>query len=216
VTDVLDDSGAKVAREIGEGLASYFHLDVTDEAQWKHAVDRAVSLFGRLDILVNNAGVFTSRLIEEQPLEEYMRVVMINQVGVWLGMKTAIPAMKSSGGGAIVNTSSVAGFLGAAGTSAYAASKFAVRGMTRAAAIELGKHNIRVNSVHPGLVDTEILGDARALGDSLGAMQPISRIGRVEEVAAMMVFLAADATYSTGCEFVLDGGLMAGLLGGNS
>jgi 3alpha(or 20beta)-hydroxysteroid dehydrogenase len=122
--------------------------------------------------------------------------------------------MKANGAGVIINTSSVAGFRGGQGTSAYASSKFALRGMTRSAAIELGPFNIRVNSVHPGLIDTPILGPARELGDSLVAGQPLRRIGRVDEIAAMMVFLAADATFSTGSEFVIDGGMMAGLSAG--
>jgi 3alpha(or 20beta)-hydroxysteroid dehydrogenase len=214
VTDVLDDLGEKLAGELGEGVASYAHLDVADPAGWAVAVEHAVREFSKVDILVNNAGVFASVPIEDQSLDDYMRIIMINQVGCWLGMKAVIPAMQANGGGVVINTSSIAGFMGAVGTSAYASSKFAVRGLTRCAAIELGPSNIRVNSVHPGLIDTDILGPARSMGDALAAGQPIRRIGRVEEVAALMVFIAADATYSTGSEFILDGGTMSGFLGG--
>jgi 3alpha(or 20beta)-hydroxysteroid dehydrogenase len=215
LADVLDDLGERVAIELGEA-AVYVHLDVTNGEQWKQAVGTALARFGKLDILVNNAGIVRTGLIESQPLDEYLAVINVNQVGCWLGMQAVIPSLKANGGGTIVNTSSIAGFLGAAGTSAYVASKFAVRGMTKCAAVELGEFNIRVNSVHPGLIDTPMVRNRDVAGatgprDAMVRGQPIGRIGRPEEVAAMIVFLASDATYSTGSEFILDGGQMAGL-----
>jgi 3alpha(or 20beta)-hydroxysteroid dehydrogenase len=210
--DVLDDLGERVAIDLGEA-AVYLHLDVTRPDDWERAVAAARSMFGKLDILINNAGVFRSGLIESQSLEDYLAVVNVNQVGCWLGMKAVIPSLKSNGGGVIINTSSVGGFIGAAGCSAYVASKFAVRGMTKCAAAELANHNIRVNSVHPARIDTPMVNPE--LQQTTGgtevalARQLIRRIGQPEEVAALMVFLASDATFSTGSEFMIDGGQLA-------
>jgi 3alpha(or 20beta)-hydroxysteroid dehydrogenase len=217
LVDVLDDLGEKVAAELGDG-ALYLRLDVSNPDDWKRGVDTAVSRFGGLDILVNNAAVFKTGLIENQSLEDYMAMIMVNQVGCWLGMKAAIPAMKARGGGVIINTSSTQGFMGAYAAVGYTASKFAVRGMTKCAAMELGQYNIRVNSVHPGAIDTPMLRSASSKPDvpdfdSLFAKLPIPRVGRPEEVAKLMLFLATDATYSTGSEFIIDGGSMTGYLG---
>jgi 3alpha(or 20beta)-hydroxysteroid dehydrogenase len=215
VGDVIDDLGEKVAGDLGDA-ACFVHLDVACADDWARAVDTTVSRFGKLDVLVNNAGITKMAPIETQPLDDYLAVVNINQVGCWLGMKAVIPAMKAAGSGVIVNTSSVAGLTGGRGTAAYTASKFAIRGMTKCAALELGRYNIRVNSVHPGPIDTPMLyeGDlARVIGGSpevLWAQLPIRRAGLPEEVAKMVVFLVADATYSTGAEFVIDGGQLAG------
>ena len=211
--DVLDDLGEQAAKELGDD-AVFVHLDVTKPADWKRAVDTAVSTFGKLDVLINNAGILVFGMIESQSLEDYMRVVNVNQVGCFLGMQAAIPALKANGGGAIVNTSSTSGYIGVGGLAAYTASKFAVRGMTKVAAMELGHHNIRVNSVHPGGIDTAMTQSPDFEdfdSDAVYAAQPIPRVGQPEEVAKMMVFLASDdSSYSTGSEFVLDGGLMAG------
>jgi 3alpha(or 20beta)-hydroxysteroid dehydrogenase len=196
LADVLDDIGAKVAE------------------QWAAAVDLAASTFGRLDVLINNAGILRLGMLESQPLEEYMAVINVNQVGCWLGMQAAVPALKAAGGGAIVNTSSTSGFVGTMGLSAYTASKFAVRGMTKCAAMELGSYNIRVNSVHPGGIDTEMVA-----GPEFGSIDkdlvygslPVPRIGRPDEVAKLMVFLASDdASYCSGAEYLVDGGMLAG------
>jgi 3alpha(or 20beta)-hydroxysteroid dehydrogenase len=211
--DVLDDLGEKVAIDLGDD-ARYVHLDVTQPDDWKSAVDTAVSTFGKVNVLINNAGILKMGAIESMSLDEYMDVVRVNQVGCFLGMQAAIPALKAAGGGAIVNTSSVAGLTGTAGLAAYTASKFAVRGMTKVAAMELGHFNIRVNSVHPGGVDTDMLkmpefGDLEDTGVYGG--QPIPRVGQPEEIAKMMVFLVSDdASFSTGAEFLVDGGYMAG------
>jgi 3alpha(or 20beta)-hydroxysteroid dehydrogenase len=210
--DVLDDLGEKVAADLGDA-AVYVHLDVTQPDDWKGAVETALSTFGKLDILVNNAGILRLGMIESQPLDDYMAVISVNQVGCWLGMQAAIPALKANGGGVIINTSSTSGLVGTVGLSAYTASKFAVRGMTKVAAMELGHDNIRVNSVHPGGIDTEMVKIPEfdnIDSDAVYGAQPIPRIGQPQEVARLMVFLASDATFSTGSEFVIDGGFTAG------
>ena len=154
--DVLDDKGAAVAAGLDERCCRYVHHDVTSEAGWAAAVATAVDTFGRLDVLVNNAGVLAFATIADMPLAEFRRILEVNAVGCWLGMKAVIEPMKAAGGGSIINISSIEGFTGAAGLSAYSASKSAVRGMTKAAARELGQFGIRVNSVHPGGVLTSM------------------------------------------------------------
>ncbi len=213
--DVLEEDGQRVAESINDtgGQAMFQKLDVTEITSWQSMVDETVAQFGRLDIVINNAGIARFKMIEDSTLQEYLEVIQINQVGVWLGMQTAIPALKEAGGGCIINTSSTAGLEGYAGLGAYVSSKFAVRGMTKVAAQELGKYNIRVNSVHPGPIDTPMIRDpqlARREAGDLSMNGPIPRVGHVDEVAAMMLFIAADATYSTGSEFVIDGGITAG------
>jgi 3alpha(or 20beta)-hydroxysteroid dehydrogenase len=211
--DVLDDDCAAVAAELG-GAAIAVHLDVTDPGDWKAAVDQAVSTFGKLTTLINNAGIFRIAGIEEMSLADYLQVVQVNQVGCFLGMQAAIPALRAAGGGSIVNTSSTAAQQAMPGLTAYAASKAAVRGMTKCAALDLGHDGIRVNAVLPGSIDTPMVrqGHLEDLDvDALFAGLPIPRIGRPTEVAAMMVFLASDeSAYSTGAEFVVDGGMLAG------
>jgi 3alpha(or 20beta)-hydroxysteroid dehydrogenase len=212
--DVLDDAGEKLVVEIGDA-AAYVHLDVTRQEDWESAVEAAMSSFGRLDVLVNNAGILRFGSIERTPFEEYRRVIEVNQFGCFLGMKAAIPALKTAGGGAIVNISSTQGLEGMAGACAYTASKFAVRGMTKSAALELGRFGIRVNSVHPGGIDTPMLQldqVDQANKDAAYRHQPIGRIGQPEEVARLVAFLASDeASYSTGAEFLIEGGMTAGL-----
>ena len=213
LADVLDDLGRGVAGEIG-GAAIYQHLDVTSESDWAAAVDQATTRFGKLDVLINNAGIVRSAQLENTTLDDYMAVVQVNQVGCFLGMRSVIPAMKAAGGGSIVNVSSSAGMEGVQGIIGYVATKWAMRGMTKTAALELGRYGIRVNSVHPGGVDTPMIGqdDFDSLDqNTLFSRQPIPRIGQPEEIAKMMLFLASDeSSYSTGSEFVADGGLMAG------
>ena len=213
--DVLEDDGQRVAESINDtgGQARFQKLDVTEASSWSSMVDETVSQFGRLDILINNAGIARVKLIEESSLEEYLEVIRINQVGVWLGMKAAIAALKEAGGGCIINTSSTAGLEAYSGLGAYVSSKFAVRGMTKVAALELAPYNIRVNSVHPGPIDTPMIRDpqiARRDPGDVSFAGPIPRVGHVDEVAKMMLFIAADATYSTGSEFLIDGGVTAG------
>ena len=214
--DVLDDKGAKVAAGLDEQSCRYIHHDVTSEAQWAAAVATAVDTFGRLDVLVNNAGVLKFAPIADMPLDDFRRILEVNAVGCWLGMKAVIGPMKAAGGGSIINISSIEGLTGAAGLSAYSASKFAIRGMTKVAARELGQFGIRVNSVHPGGVITSmILSQAEAAGqvdaDAFLKAMPLARFAEPAEISRLVVFLASDeSSYSTGSEFVADGGLLSG------
>ena len=211
LTDVLDEDGERTADAIG---ADYLHHDVTSEAEWAAAVAHAVALHGGIDVLVNNAGIYAQTTLIGGDLEEYRRVIEVNQVGVFLGMREVAPVMIERGGGSIINISSVGGMRGGGGSFAYTASKWAVRGMTKSAAVRLGPHGIRVNSIHPGLIDTPMLGETRmANPDTLEQMLgqiPLGRIAQPEEVAKLALFLASDdSAYSTGSEFLVDGGLMA-------
>ena len=216
--DVLDDKGAAVAAGLSGQSCRYVHHDVTSEEQWAAAVATAVEVFGGLDVLVNNAGVLSFAPIADMPLADFRRIMDVNAVGCWLGMKAAIGPMTAAGGGSIINISSIEGFTGAAGLSAYSASKFAIRGMTKVAARELGQFGIRVNSVHPGGVLTSmVLGaaTARPAGeDSLGGFiksMPLARFAEPAEISRLVAFLASDdASYSTGSEFVADGGILSG------
>ena len=212
--DVLDDDGEVVAKELGE-RAAYLHHDVTSEADWEAIVNATIVRFGRVDVLVNNAGVFRLQGMTATSLDEYMRIVTINQVGTFLGMKAVATPMIGQGSGSIVNISSIAGLVGSAGTVAYTASKFAVRGMTKVAAVELAPFGVRVNSVHPGFIDTAMLRDDVGLADpalrqAAGERIPNGRLAAAEDVAKLVLYLASDdSAYSTGSEFVVDGGLTA-------
>jgi 3alpha(or 20beta)-hydroxysteroid dehydrogenase len=206
--DVLDDEGAALAAEVGDA-ARYVHLDVTSEDDWNAAVALAESTFGPVGALVNNAGIVTWNTIEAMSLDDWRRTIDINLTGVWLGMHCVIPSMKRAGGGAIVNISSTAGLQGYGNIGAYVASKWGVRGLTKTAALELGPAGIRVNSVHPGPIRTPM---TAGLADDLSLAQPIPRKGEPAEVTALVLFLLTDATYSTGHEFVIDGGAAVGSL----
>ena len=212
LADVLDGECSGVAETMGSAAVAV-HLDVTDSAQWQSAVATAVERFGGLDILVNNAGILRTGSIETMTEDNFMTVVRVNQFGCFLGMQAVIPALRASGNASIVNVSSLAGMTGVAGVVAYGASKWAIRGMTKTAALELGHDGIRVNSVHPGSIDTPMVraGFEHLDVDAIHAALPVGRQGRVEDVAEMVAFLASDASaYCTGSEFVVDGGSLAG------
>jgi 3alpha(or 20beta)-hydroxysteroid dehydrogenase len=211
IADIADDAGKGLTDELGES-AYYRHLDVTSEADWESAVTEAVETFGHVDILVNNAGVLLFSELSETSLEEYQRVIGVNQVGTFLGMRAVAGHMAERGGGSIVNSSSIEGLGGMPLLVAYTASKFAIRGMTKSAAMELGPKGIRVNSVHPGMIDTAMIRDL-AGEEGLeygGGKVALKRVGKPEDVAGVYVFLASDESgYCTGGEFVCDGGATA-------
>ena len=210
VADVLVEEAKQLAGECG-GAAVPLALDVTDGADWQRAAAEIQSEHGRLDILVNNAGVLALTPIETTSQADYERVIAVNQTGVFLGMRAAIPLMEDAGG-SIVNISSVGGLAGMPMMFAYVASKFAVRGMTRTAAVELAPRGIRVNSVHPGGVETPMLQELGLPPELLTQTAPLGRLARPEEIAALVLFLASDeSSYCTGAEFVVDGGLVAGV-----
>lgn len=210
LTDVLDDQGKELAAELG---AEYCHLDVSDEDEWASAVAQTVDTLGEITVLVNNAGVLLFSALADTTLADYQRVIGINQVGTFLGMRAVVPSMTRAGGGSIVNVSSVEGLGGMPYLVAYTASKFAIRGMTKVAAMELGQHGIRVNSVHPGAIDTPMVGEAlgRPIDISpIGKKVALRRVGQPEDVANVVLFLASDdSAYCTGAEFVVDGGATA-------
>lgn len=216
IGDVLDDKGQWVADGLGADICRYVHHDVTSSDQWAAAVDATIGAFGKLDVLVNNAGILRHAPVAEMDPAEFRQVIEVNLVGTWLGMRQVVPAMIEAGGGSIVNISSIEGFAGAAGLSAYSASKFGVRGLTRSAAQELGGLGIRVNSVHPGGVMTSMaLAAAQTMTgvDGSGFLKglPIARFAEPVEISRLVAFLASDeASYTTGAEFLADGGLLSG------
>ena len=212
--DILDMEGEKVEAEINEtgGEAKYIHLDVTNESEWETAVKESVNSYGKLDILVNNAGISIGKNVEETALEEWDLVQDVNSKGVFLGTKAAIPAMRESGGGSIVNISSIAGLVGIA-SAPYVASKGAVRLLTKSTAVQYGPENIRCNSVHPGFIETEmirgILSDSEERAKRL-AITPLGIFASAHDIALAVLFLASDESrYMTGSELVIDGGITA-------
>ncbi len=207
--DVLDE-GKAVAEGLGDA-ARFVPMDIRREEDWAAAVEVAQA-FGPLNVLVNNAAVVHFASIVDTTLEDYKRVIDINQVGTFLGIRSVIEPMKAAGGGSIINVSSIDGLQAKNAIIAYAASKWAIRGMTKVAALELGHHGIRVNSLHPGGIDT-VMGNPAGLEniDDFYKRYPIPRAGRPEEMAQLALFLASDeSSYSTGSEFVADGGWSAG------
>ena len=210
LTDILDKEGEATAKALGHN-ARYMHQDVTKEAEWKSVVAATEAAFGPVSVLVNNAGISTYGAIETLAEADYRLVIDINQVSVFLGMKSVLPSMKRAGGGSIVNISSGAGLIGFANIIAYSASKFAVRGMTKSAAFEIAPYNIRVNSIHPGLIRTPmtaITPDSEATMKASAAATPAGRIGEPEEVGYVVLMLASDESrFSTGAEWVIDGGI---------
>lgn len=214
--DVLTEDGEKLAADLGDDVR-FVRMDVTDPDDWATAVDTAVTAFGALNILVNNAGIMRHKRIEDMSLDECRQVLDVNLIGQWIGVKTVIEPMKAAGGGSIVNISSTEGFIGAAGLAAYAASKFGVRGLTKAAARELGRYGIRVNSVHPGGVLTpmvmqdDVVTATADSADSFMKALPLGRMAKTKEVSGAVVYLASDdSSYCTGTEVLVDGGLITG------
>jgi 3alpha(or 20beta)-hydroxysteroid dehydrogenase len=214
VNDVRAEAGEAVARDVGD-RAEFLHFDASNAEAWEGAIATLIERHGGIDILVNNAGTGTGGGIERETLAEHRRVMDLNVTGVWLGIRSAIPAMERRGGGSIVNISSIDGLVGVEGLSTYVASKFAVTGMTRSLALELGGRGIRVNSVHPGIIETPMV--AKNTGKSMArlqaavARQPIARMGRPDEIANAIVFFASDeSSFCTGASLVVDGGHIAG------
>jgi 3alpha(or 20beta)-hydroxysteroid dehydrogenase len=209
--DILDDEGKAVAAEVGSkwpGAARYLHLDVTDPDQWDAAVETTLAEFGRLDILVNNAGIINIGILEEYELSEWQRILDINLTGVFLGIRSVVKTMKKAGRGSIINISSIEGLAGTVACHGYTATKFAVRGLTKSAALELGPNGIRVNSIHPGLIRTPM---TEWVPEDI-FQTALGRIAEPREVSNLVVYLASDeSSYSTGSEFVVDGGCVAGL-----
>jgi 3alpha(or 20beta)-hydroxysteroid dehydrogenase len=215
LTDVVDDEGEALAQELGE-RAAYCHLDVTSEAAWQSAIGFAEAMFGPVSVLVNNAGILRAIPMPTMTLEDYQSVIDVNQTGVFLGMKAIVPSMAKAGGGSIVNTSSIDGFQGSPALTAYVAAKFAVRGMTRVAALELTAAGIRVNTVCPGATRTRMMDCPDMAGIDIDAlasrMAPMGRMGEATEVANAMLFLASDeSSYMTGTDITVDGGTLAGV-----
>lgn len=206
--DILHDLGEAVAADLGDA-AVYRPLDVTDESQWASAVAAAEEAFGPVTVLVNNAGILDWGPIDQQDVERFRKVLDVNVVGTMLGMKVVTPSMERAGGGSIVNISSTSGLWGLPSLGAYTASKWAVRGLTKTGALDLGKKGIRVNSIHPGGIDTPMVPNQE---DSPYVRSlPVSRVGTVDDVASLVVYLASDeSSYVTGAEIAIDGGATCG------
>jgi 3alpha(or 20beta)-hydroxysteroid dehydrogenase len=204
IGDILDDEGKTLADDLGDA-ARYVHLDVTDLEQWEAAAAAAVSDFGKLDVLVNNAGIVALGQLKDFDVAKWQKVIDVNLTGTFLGMRVAVEPMIAAGGGSIINISSIEGLRGAPMVHPYVASKWAVRGLSKSAALELAPHNIRVNSIHPGFIRTPM---TKHLPDDMVTV-PLGRPGQSREVSTFVLFLASDeSSYATGSEFVVDGGLV--------
>ncbi len=206
IGDILDDEGRALAEEVGPN-ARYVHLDVTSEDDWDAAIKTAVDEFGKLNGLVNNAGIVNGAQLEKFRIDKFRQILDVNLTGTFIGMVKAVDPMKAAGGGSIINVSSVEGLQGSPWAHGYVASKWAVRGLAKSAALELGPHNIRVNSIHPGLIRTPM---TENIPDDMLKI-PLGRAAQPDEVSTFVVFLISDeSSYSTGSEFIMDGGLTAG------
>lgn len=204
IGDILDEKGEALAAELGDAVR-YVHLDVTEADQWDAAVATAVDAFGTLNVLVNNAAIVALGKIGQFDMAKWQKVIDVNLTGTFLGMQAVVEQMKAAGGGSIINVSSIEGLRGAPMMHPYVASKWAVRGLAKSAAIELGKFKIRVNSIHPGFIRTPM---TKYFPDDM-VIAPLGRPGQPEEVSPFVVFLASDeSSFATGAEFVIDGGLV--------
>lgn len=202
VADLADDRGRQLADELGDG-AMFVHLDVTDPDNWATLVSDVGAQFGDIDCLINNAGILIMNSVEAVAIAEYRKVIEVNQTAPFLGMRAVIPGMKRAGGGSIINVSSTAGSVGFVDHFAYVTSKWAVRGMTKAAALDLARYGIRVNAILPGEVDTPMIADLALDKDAT----PLGRFGEPVEIAYLALYLASDESrYTTGADFAIDGG----------
>lgn len=211
ITDLTDDEGQKLAAELGSN-AHFIHHDVASESDWIAVVKEAEATFGPIDVLVNNAGISINESIADMTEATYRKMIDVNQVSVFLGMKSTLSSMRKTGAGSIINVSSIGGLVGIPNAVGYNASKFAVRGMTKTAALEFAEYGIRVNSVHPGSIDTPMINqvDNKTVVAGVNQTIPMKRIGRPEELTGLILYLASDASsYSTGSEFIADGGVTA-------
>lgn len=206
IGDLLRAEGEELADRLGDA-ARFEPLDVTDAEDWGAVVTAAENAYGPVSALVNNAGILRMDAIADQSPASFRQVLDVNLFGAWLGIHTTVPSPRRAGGGVVVNVSSTAGLMGYAGIGAYTASKWGLRGLTKAAALELAADRVRVCSIHPGPIRTSMTAD---MDENLAAAQPIPRFGTAEEIAAMAQFIVAEATYSTGCEFIADGGAITG------
>ena len=207
IADILDSDGEAVAAQLGDA-ATYVHLDVTDRAQWARAVATAIDRYGRLNVLINNAGIATIGSIGTFTPEQWDAIIAINLTGVFNGINASVDALKAAAPSSIINISSTAGLQGYRRLSGYCASKFGVRGLTKAVALDLGDHGVRCNSVHPGAVSTPMTAGVDASQHHVA----MHRVGRPDELSNLIVFLASDeSSFSTGAEFISDGGETAGL-----
>nr|WHW29210.1 putative SDR family oxidoreductase [uncultured bacterium] len=209
ITDVLDDVGEATADELGDAV-TFLHHDVTSEAEWAAVVAGVVEQHGRIDVLVNNAGIFSMTRALDTTLDAWNQMIAINQTGVFLGIRDVGRVMCEQGSGSIINISSVAGLGGVGGAHAYSATKWAVRGMSKSAALEFASHGVRVNSVHPGIIETDMLREFGGDIDRVKQGIPMGRTASADEVANIVLFIASDeASYCSGHEFVVDGALKA-------
>ena len=213
IADVLGDEGRALASELGDA-AVFMHLDVSEEPSWRSLVEQTVERFGRIDVLVNNAAVLVFGAVDELPKQQFERALAINLTGTFLGIRAVAPIMKKQRAGSIVNISSVDGLRGVNALAAYVSSKWGVRGLTKVAALELGHHGVRVNSVHPGGVNTQMSNPRGAPLEEVNkayANVPLQRVGDPDEIARATLFLASDeASYCNGSELAVDGGMAAG------
>jgi len=207
IADLLDGDGKALVDRLGP-RALFAHLDVTSSEQWRAVVAEAERSFGPVSILINNAGIVEYGSIAEQSPESFRRILDVNLFGAWLGMQTTLPSLRRAGGGCVVNISSTAGLMAYANVGAYTASKWALRGLTKTAALEFARDGIRVCSVHPGPIRTPM---TAGTDEAIVLGQPIPRFGEPDEVARMVRFIVAEATFSTGSEFVVDGGAATGI-----